>query len=210
MFQIEPAEEISAACNTLLASSSVELLAVGASVDAGCDVASASVDIIDGGCYTGDLASGYDFSLKMFKVGDRVNLLTSADFSCKIETTITIEELVLDVTAPTFEGAEHTDDTDYDLTLSTIVDGDAVKLPAFGSEVAVYATFTPASHFTATLTGCQVNGEDPTAYKFAVDAVDVQAATANAVSAVTDKVPAVMYFTAIETMTINGCTVTLA
>ena len=135
MFQIAPAAGLSSECNTLLNSANVEILAVGASVDTSCDVADAELDIIGGGCYNGDLAGGYNFNLQMFKVGDRVNLLTSADFSCKIETTISIEELVLDVTAPTFLGAEHTDDTDYGLTLSTIVDGDAVKLPVLRVEL---------------------------------------------------------------------------
>ena len=190
-------------------SANVEILAVGASVDTSCDVANAELDIIGGGCYNGDLAGGYNFNLQMFKVGDRDNILTQATFSCTIETTISIEELVLDVTAPTFEGATHTDDTDYDLTLSTIVDGVAGKTAVFGSEVAVIATFEPSEHFTATLTGCQVNSVNPSTYKFAVDSANVQSQTSDAVALVDNKVD-VMYFTAIETMTINGCIVSLS
>ena len=145
----------------------------------------------------------------MFKVGDRDNILTQALFSCQIQTTISIEQLVLNVAAPTFEGATHTDDTEYGLTLSTIVDGDAGKTAVFGSEVAVIATFEPSEHFTATLTGCQVNEVSPSTYKFAVAPASVQSETSGAVALVDNKVD-VMYFTAIEDMTINGCIVSLA
>ena len=202
----------------MLGNDKLALIAVGTTdTTSECPITDGSVDILDGACYTGTLATTYSFTLQMYAAKDaaRANLITSAVFTCDIDDEITVGQLDLTVDEPTFSGAAATDDTKYDLTLSTISDGVVGTLPSFGSEVAVYAIFETSSHFTASLTECSVKGGSPSDYGFWVNSNEVHASTTTAFDSVSGEgsnyvAGSVMYFTAVEDFSISGCKITLS
>ena len=194
----------------------LNLIAVGSTgTTSECPIIDGSVDILDGACYSGTLADTYSFTLKMYKDDDRVNLITSAVFTCDIDNEITVGQLDLTVEEPTFTGATASDDTVYDLTLKTISDGNIDALPSFGSEVAVYAVFETSSHFTASLTDCTINDGSPSSYGFWLNSDEIQSGTTTAFGTVSGAetnyvAGSVMYFTAVEDFSILGCKITLS
>ena len=120
-----------------------------------------TIDILDKGCFSGDLVAGYGVALKIYKEGDTDNVYSTYDgISCHIDDTITVNPLTLDIVAPTFADQNVTYNGTA-VTLQTVVDGSLTKEAEFGSEVAVYASLSISSHFTAALTGCQVNNNNP-------------------------------------------------
>ena len=157
-------------CETLLGNSNLELIADDPDqahrTTCKFSTLGQSLDILGNSCYSGDLTDGYSVALKIYKDGDTDNVYSTYDgISCKIKTSVTVNSLTLDIKAPTF--ADHSDYSDYSdysgtaVTLQTVVDGSLTKEAEFGSEVAVYATLPVSSHFTAALTGCQVNNNNP-------------------------------------------------
>ena len=119
------------------------------------------MDILGNSCYSGDLTDGYSVAMKIYKDGDTTNVYSTYDgISCHIDDTITVNSLTLNIVAPTFADQNVTYNGTA-VTLQTVVDGSLTKEAEFGSEVAVYASLSISSHFTAALTGCQVNDNNP-------------------------------------------------
>ena len=152
-------------CETLLGNSNLELIAddPDEAHRTTCKFSSLgqSLDILGNSCYSGDLTDGYSVALKIYKNGDTDNVYSTYDgISCKIETSVTVNSLTLDIEAPTFTDQNLTY-SGTAVTLQTVVDGSLTKEAEFGSEVAVYASLPISNHFTAALTGCQVNNNNP-------------------------------------------------
>ena len=152
-------------CETLLGNSNLELIAddPDQAHRSTCKFSTLgqSLDILGNSCYSGDLTDGYSVALKIYKNGDTDNVYSTYDgISCKIETSVTVNSLTLDIEAPTFADQNLTY-SGTAVTLQTVVDGSLTKEAEFGSEVAVYASLPVSSHFTAALTGCQVNNNNP-------------------------------------------------
>ena len=152
-------------CETLLGNSNLELIADDPDqahrTTCKFSTLGQSLDILGNSCYSGDLTDGYSVALKIYKNGDTDNVYSTYDgISCKIETSVTVNSLTLDIEAPTFADQNLTY-SGTAVTLQTVVDGSLTKEAEFGSEVAVYASLPISNHFTAALTGCQVNNNNP-------------------------------------------------
>ena len=122
-------------------------------------------DVLASGCYSGTLGGGFSVDLQIQdKSDDSIIFSTFDGISCTIGDSISVADLALTVTEPTFADITQ-EDTAEQVILTVIADGVVDAFPysnvEFGSEVAVVAQLNVDSAFTATMSGCQVKaGED--------------------------------------------------
>jgi len=218
-FQIETKSNADIAdenCKTLLTNSDLEIVAVpnqsGYVGDCVFNGFNQTIDILaNPSCYSGSMTNGYGLDLDIYQVGETDTVYSTYNgITCSISPSVTVNTFTLTINAPSFDDITEVY-TENAIDLEYIADGSTSKTAEFGSEVAVYAELSVASHFDATLEDCLINGVSPSAYDYGVTSGSEQANTTAAVNAVTDLVSSeIIYFTAVENITISGCSITLA
>ena len=153
-------------CKTLLTNSDLEIVAVpnGETYRGDCvfNGFNQTIDILAKPlCYSGSMATYYGLDLDIYQVGKNDTYYSTYNgITCSISQNITVNPFTLTINAPSFDDITESY-TEGAVSLSYIADGSTTKTAEFGSEVAVYAELSVASHFDATLEDCLINGVSP-------------------------------------------------